>query len=109
MADILLIHQAAIRLGAFASVFLGMALWELLWAPRRQQAVARLARWPSNLGIVALDTVLIRLVMPTAAVGTALLAGRNGWGLLQGREVPSWLALVASVILPDLARLIRNT
>ena len=43
-----------------------MALWELL-APRRRQDVGRGRRWPSNLGIVAVDTRLVRLVFPTAA------------------------------------------
>src|SRR5579863_9771811 len=79
-----------------------MALWEWL-SPRRGQGISRTRRWPSNLGIVAVNTVVLRLVFPTAAVGTALLAEARGWGLFQTLEAPTWLAIPASVILLDLA------
>ena len=102
MADILLAHEPVIRLGAFAGVFASMALWELL-APRRHQAIGRARRWPSNLGIVVLDTLLVRLVFPTAAVGIGLLAEARGWGLFHALDVPAWVAVVARVILLDLA------
>ena len=99
---ILLAHQPVIRLGAFAGVFAAMVLWELL-APWRRQAIGRLSRWPSNLGIVVLDTLLVQPVFPLAAVGVALLAEIRGWGLFQTLEAPVWLAIVASVVLLDLA------
>ena len=102
LADFLLAHEPVIRLGAFAGLFALMALWELL-APRRRQAIGRLSRWPGNLGIVVLDTLLVRLAFPTAAVGVALLAESRGWGLFPALEAPPWLAVVAAVILLDLA------
>jgi sterol desaturase/sphingolipid hydroxylase (fatty acid hydroxylase superfamily) len=92
----------ALRLAGFAGIFAAMALWELL-APRRKQAFGRGRRWPGNLGIVVLDTVLVRLVFPTAAVGMALLAEQHGWGLFHAQNVPGRLAIMASVILLDLA------
>jgi sterol desaturase/sphingolipid hydroxylase (fatty acid hydroxylase superfamily) len=102
LTEILLTHEAALRLGAFAGVLATMALCELL-APRRRQAVGRRARWPGNLGVVVLDTVLVRLVFPTAAIGVALLAETRGWGLFEAVQAPAWLAVIASVILLDLA------
>ena len=102
MADILLAHEPLIRLGAFAGILTAMALWELA-APRRPQAITRLRRWPANLAIVALNTVLVRLAFPTAAVGVALLAETRGWGLVHALDLPFWPAVVASVILLDLA------
>ena len=87
MSELLLTHEPAIRLGAFAGIFAAMALWELL-APRRRHAVGRLRRWPGNLGIVVLDTLLVRLAFPTAAVGVALLAESAGWGLLPALAAP---------------------
>jgi len=102
MADLLLAHEPATRLGAFAGVFVVIALWELL-APRRRQAIGRLRRWPGNLGIVVLDTLLLRLVSPTAAIGVALLAESRAFGLLPALDAPPWLAVVAAVILLDLA------
>jgi sterol desaturase/sphingolipid hydroxylase (fatty acid hydroxylase superfamily) len=102
LAEILLAHEPAVRLGAFAGILALMVLWELL-APRRRPAIGRLRRWPSNLGIVALNTLLVRLAFPIAAVGVALLAETRGWGLFQAFGLPAWLAIVASVLLLDLA------
>ena len=102
MSKTLLAHEPLIRLGAFVGILAVMALWEWL-APRRHQEIGRGRRWPSNLGIVALNTGVVRLVFPTAAVGTALLAEARGWGLFRALEAPAWLAIAASVILLDLA------
>jgi sterol desaturase/sphingolipid hydroxylase (fatty acid hydroxylase superfamily) len=102
LAEILLAYGPVIRLSAFAAIFTAMALWEVL-APRRPQAIGRLRRWPGNLGIVVLNTLLIRLAFPTAAVGVALLAESRGWGLFPALTAPPWLAVVAAVILLDLA------
>jgi sterol desaturase/sphingolipid hydroxylase (fatty acid hydroxylase superfamily) len=68
----------AYRLGAFLAVFALVALWEAL-APLHRAARGR---WPVNLGLIVLDTVLVRLLGPVSAVGAALLAQRHGWGLL---------------------------
>ncbi len=102
MAEILLQYEPAIRLGAFIIIFAVMALWEML-APRRPQATGRLRRWPGNLGIVALNTLLVRLFFPVAAVGMALIAEAHGWGLFHAFKAPAWLAITASVIFLDLA------
>ncbi len=102
MSNTLLAHEPVIRLSAFISIFAAMALWELL-APRRTQVIGRLRRWPSNLGIVALNTLIVRLIFPTAAVGAAMLAQSRGWGLLPTLARPSWLTITAAMLLLDLA------
>lgn len=71
MSDVLLLHEPVIRLGIFASVLAGMAIWEAL-RPRRARLVSRWARWPSNLAIVVLNTLAVRAIFPFAAVGLAL-------------------------------------
>lgn len=101
MAEFLLDHEPYVRLAAFAAVFAVMALWELL-APRRTQAIGRAARWPSNIGVVILDTALVRILFPTTAVGLALLAQAKGFGLFNAWQVPDALAVVAAVVLLDL-------
>jgi sterol desaturase/sphingolipid hydroxylase (fatty acid hydroxylase superfamily) len=97
-----LTHEAAIRLGAFITVFAAMALWEAV-APRRARSYSRLRRWPSNLSIVALNTVLVRVLLPATAVSLALAGERRGWGMLNNLPVPAWMAVVASVVALDLA------
>jgi sterol desaturase/sphingolipid hydroxylase (fatty acid hydroxylase superfamily) len=93
--------EPLIRLGTFASVLAVLAVWELL-APRRQPTVDRWRRWPGNIGVVVIDTLVLRIVFPTAAVGLALAAEANGWGLLNLVAVPDWLAVLVAVILLDL-------
>ena len=91
-----------IRVGAFIGVFVVMASWEVL-EPRRVQAVRRAFRWPSNLGILIFDSVLVRLVFPVTAVGWAVLAQQRGWGLLHVVAVPDWLRFLLAFLLLDLA------
>jgi sterol desaturase/sphingolipid hydroxylase (fatty acid hydroxylase superfamily) len=102
LADILFSHEPWIRLGVFAGIFATMALWELL-APRRRQAIGRIQRWPGNLGVVVVDTLLVRLVFPTAAVGVALLAEVAGWGVLRTPALAPWLVVIVAVVVLDLA------
>ena len=93
-------HEAAIRLGFFLGVFAVMALWELL-APRRALTVSKVVRWVNNLGLVALNTILSRLLFPAAAVGMAAVAAGQGWGLLNHLQVPFWLAVPLAAIAMD--------
>ncbi len=93
--------EALIRLAAFVAVFAVIAGWELV-APRRKRAFSRVARWPSNLGLLAIDVALVRVFAPGAAVAVALLADAGGWGLLNQIALPAWVAVLAAVILLDL-------
>ncbi len=65
-------NEPFIRFGFFVGVLVIVAAWEAM-APRRQRQLSRWARWPANLGIVALNTALVRLLLPTTAVAFALL------------------------------------
>ena len=102
MTEFVLANEPLIRFAAFSGVLAAMALWELI-APRRRQQIGRGMRWPANLGIVAIDTVIVRLVFPAAAVGVAVLAEEAGWGLFHAASAPAWLAVIASLVLLDLA------
>jgi sterol desaturase/sphingolipid hydroxylase (fatty acid hydroxylase superfamily) len=94
-------HEPAVRLGFFFGVFFVMAVWELA-QPRRELRAQKGARWFANLGIVVLDTVVVRILFPTAAVGTALVAAERGWGLLNNLELPAALSIVTAVLVLDL-------
>lgn len=102
MFDAVPSSDTLIRLASFLGVFAAVALWELV-APRRPQAVPRSRRWPANLGLVALNTVLLRLVFPISAVGLALVVEAQGGGLLHALDLPAWLAAAAAFVLLDLA------
>lgn len=90
-----------IRLGASAGVLMVLLAFELL-APRRQPATGRWQRWPGNLGLVVLDSLLLRLIFPLAAVGAALFAEQRGWGLFNLLAWPLWLEVALAIVLLDL-------
>ena len=102
MRDALLTYEQYIRLAAFCGVFALMAIWEFI-EPRRTETIGRGWRWPNNLSVVVVDTLLVRILFPTAAVGVALVAEAHGLGLFNVLPLPAWIGVVASVILLDLA------
>ena len=59
-------HEMGVRLGLFIGILVVMAVWELL-APRRALTVSRAVRWTANLGLVFLNTLILRLMFPAAA------------------------------------------
>ena len=95
-------HELAIRLGAFFGMFALMAIWEVA-SPRRARLLTRRVRWLHNLALVVLNSLLLRLLFPLAAVGFALLSAERGWGLLNAFDVPFWWAFALSVIALDCA------
>jgi sterol desaturase/sphingolipid hydroxylase (fatty acid hydroxylase superfamily) len=95
-------HEPLVRFGCFAGILAAMALWESL-APRRAWTIRKTTRWFSNLGLVALNTLAIRLVLPLGAVGMAIIAQERGWGLFNNVSLPGWLAVVLAVVALDLA------
>src|SRR5262249_28459754 len=101
MRDVALAYEPLIRLAVFGGAFVVLAACELL-VPRRQQAIGRASRWPGNLGVVFIDTALLRILFPTTAAGVALVAQAHGFGLLNLVALPGWAALVAAIVVLDL-------
>jgi sterol desaturase/sphingolipid hydroxylase (fatty acid hydroxylase superfamily) len=93
--------ELIIRIAAFLAIFAAMALWEL-FAPRRALGVGRIARWPSNFGILIVDALAVRLLIPTAAVGVALIAAGHGFGLFHVLGLRLSLAALAGFVILDL-------
>src|SRR3954454_5283392 len=91
-----------VRVGAAVGIFLALALWEV-FAPRRGLSIGRARRWPSNLAILVLDALLVRLLIPVAAVGVAVIAAQRGWGLLNITPWPAWLEALFGFLALDFA------
>ncbi|MEW6599466.1 MAG: sterol desaturase family protein [Nitrospirota bacterium] len=93
-------NEAVIRLGFFFGVLTVMAVWELL-SPRRVLTMSKLTRWLSNLGIVVIDSFILRLIFPVLAVGVAVTGQQNSWGLLNNVQLPYWLSVGLGVLALD--------
>ena len=103
----ILSHEVAIRIGCFAGLFALLALLEAVF-PRRPQPIGRLRRWPGNLGIVAINSLVTRLLVPVTAVGVGLVAETKGWGLLGLAGIGGWPAVLLGFLALDLAIYVQH-
>lgn len=94
-------HEAGFRLGAFLGVFLLMAGFELL-VPRRALVLPKLRRWRANLTLTALNTVLVRLLLPGAVVSAAMVAAEQRWGVLNRVDLPPVAEMMLAIVAFDL-------
>ena len=100
MYHFILTHEWVIRFIAFSGMLVLMAIWEGL-APRRTLKTSKGIRWFSNLVLVFIDTLAVRLLLPFQAVGTALLVKDLGWGILSHWTLPYWISVVIGVVCLD--------
>lgn len=98
--------EATVRFSAFVGIFLVLVVLEFL-IPKRKLKHSKPRRWLTNLAIVGVDSVVIRLmgafVVPLAAVSAGLWAESQGWGLFNLVDWPGWLEILLAVIVLDLA------
>ena len=94
-------NEVLIRLGFFFGIFIIVAMWEGL-SPRRVLTTSKPVRWLSNLGIIFIDSLAVRFLLPIPAIGLAMMAENNGWGLLNNIDLPLWLSITAGVLTLDL-------
>jgi sterol desaturase/sphingolipid hydroxylase (fatty acid hydroxylase superfamily) len=98
-------NEALIRLSVFLGLFALLAAIETL-APRRRRAEPRGTRWVTNWAIVIIDTLTLRalaLALPLLAVGAAVDAQAQGWGVMNALDLPLWLAVLLTVLIFDFA------
>lgn len=98
--------EASIRAGAFLLIFLAMAAFEL-WSPRlarpEMRGALKTRRWFTNLSIVILSSAVLRVVFPAAAVGAAIWAQANGYGLMRMAGFDGVAAGIVAFVLLDFA------
>ena len=69
--EFIMSNESVIRLSFFLGIFAIMAIWEFI-APRRALTVSKVVRWTNNLGLVFLNSFILRLLFPAAAVGIGI-------------------------------------
>ena len=93
-------NEVVIRLSSFLTIFALMAVWEML-SPRRALSVSKSIRWLNNVALVVLNSIVLRLLFPAAAVGLAAFVSESQWGILNYYQVPHWPAILISVVVMD--------
>lgn len=97
----LVMTEGTIRLSVFLGMLILMGALETLF-PARDRLQKRASRWTTNLGLVIIDTLAIRLLFPIIAVGVALWAQAQGWGVLNLMALPDWAAILLAIIILDM-------
>jgi sterol desaturase/sphingolipid hydroxylase (fatty acid hydroxylase superfamily) len=101
-----LASEAGIRLSAFALIFSSMAAFEL-WSPRLERAemagALKARRWFTNVSVLVISSLCLRVIFPAAAVGTALWAEERGYGVLGLAGVNGLVAGILSFLILDFA------
>lgn len=92
--------EPVIRLAAFLAVFAIFAITEALM-PRRARAFSRATRWPANLGVALIYSVLISLILPAGLAGFALFCIAHRWGLLNLLQLPRLASIALSMFALD--------
>ncbi len=98
-------NEALIRSVVFFGLFALFAIVEAL-VPRKARTQPRTTRWFTNLAIIVIDRAavwLMALVLPVLAVGAAIDAGAQGWGLLNLFELPYWVQVIGAILILDFA------
>ncbi len=96
------LDEQTIRLTIFISVLIACASIEAIF-PRKQRTQSRFPRWLTNISIIAIDSIAIRLMGQVTAISAAAYASTNGWGVFNFIDLPLWLEIVLAVALLDLA------
>jgi len=89
-----------LRFGAFFLVLLLMAAAQS-FAPRRPLHFGR-KRWVANLGIAAMDVLIVWLLLPGGAIAAALWAELHDFGLFNQLDWFNSVEVLAAVVLLDL-------
>ena len=98
-------QEGMIRLGFFIALFVIFAALEAL-SPRRRRNLPRPSRWTTNLGISVINTLTLRslsIALPLLAVGAAVDAGNQNWGIFNALDWSLWLTFPLTILILDFA------
>ena len=102
MTDYILTHESSLRLAVFLSILLLMMTAEAVF-PRKKRVMGRGHRWTSNLLLIVIDGLFVRLLFPIVAVGIAVLAAEKNLGVFNLIDLPIWLEVTLSIIILDMS------
>jgi len=92
--------ESLLRLIVFFAILLCMALAEFFY-PRRPLLMGY-KRWPANIGIIVLDVIIARIVIPAGAIGAALWANEHAFGLFNWLAWHDSVSIFLAIVLLDL-------
>ena len=92
--------EPIVRLTIFITLVVAFLCWEH-FRPRRMLQAPRQRRWQANISLMLLDSLVVRVCFPLAAVGVAVLANNQSIGVLNLYSLHPVIAVVVAVIALD--------
>lgn len=90
------------RLAIWLGGLVLFALWETL-APDRARGLSRISRWPSNLGMSAISSIILFALAPLSSAGASIWADHQGIGLLRLVKLDAATSSLVAILILDLA------
>ena len=90
-----------LRFIAFLCILSLVIVWEMI-QPKRPLSQSKSKRWLNNISLVALDSLIVRLLLPLGTTGIALWAEKKQIGLLHYIQLSDIANIVIAIILLDL-------
>lgn len=98
-------NESLIRFGVFLGLFTILAITEAA-LPRRVRTQTRSARWVTNWAITIANSAtlyLMAIALPVMAVGAAIDASAQGWGLFNAVTLPLGIEIILTILVLDFA------
>ncbi|WP_372881145.1 sterol desaturase family protein [Psychromonas sp.] len=99
--DVLIEFEQVIRPAVFLALLVLLAAAEFFF-PLAKRKCTRAYQWGINLGMVLLDSLILKLIFPLLAVGVAHYAAEQGLGLFNLVALPVAVTLLLSLLMLDL-------
>ena len=93
-------EEPILRLGIFLALLSAFALWEV-FLPRRTLKIKKSQRWLNNFSLMLMNSLVLRICFPLAAVGLALYAQQQQLGLLNQFTTNALVVGIISIIVLD--------
>ena len=99
--DLLIEYEQTIRMSVFIGLLVLLSGLEFL-SPLAKRQTARPRQWFTNVAIVLIDNVTLKVLFPMLAAGVAAYAAQNTFGLFNLIDLNNWLTIILSLLLLDL-------
>lgn len=107
MTDFIYSNDDFLRLGIFLGAFVLLGMWEWKW-PKRVLTQNKLKRWYNNIALMVTGTLLVRVVLPTAAVGAAYFTKQYHLGFAVHLGLPLWMEMLVVFVMLDFAMYLQH-
>jgi len=90
-----------LRLVMFFLVLLLLAVLEYV-IPKRNSTLQKITRWPANLGLSVINSLILKLILPGGLALIAVFSEKNNYGLLNQIQSNTTLEIIIGLIILDL-------